>query len=458
MKFAAIYPGAIVVLSYDPLGISSAKFRVDSVDLPGVESLEIKCKATQVVETMLDSNYTDLGGSLYERNLMEPSAYPKYRSEILLPYTPIYGTEWHTLFLLDRQKGYENGFYVETREGPPPAYPYTAGSDVEGYHTSGFLTTSAKRIEVTPPVPYLESGADPTSYKHYPLLYDHTYQINDETEGITIFIDGDTLNLTEFPPVNRVGLFTTNRFLYIFHRLNDFGYEEPSYQAEFIAFQNIEAISNPSTGSWSDSNRFHFYKITSFMKASLYTQPKTHYAWGIYGNYPKGGWIFKLGNNILKNSYLGLYRTILPSTLYDIASMSTSHPYFPAGKYGVGNYKFFPEYIHNPGRIYALRSGSTINVRYYPATYTLPGAGHGNPDQVTDSYPFVYEGYLCFKYGSTTIEKESPDTEIIITDSNSVTLTVEMSNRKGNFSYISGTLVIGTSDGEYIGYTTKYEV
>lgn len=458
MKYAAIHPGAIVELSFVPLGVTSAKFRVDSVDLPGVSSLEIKCKATQMAETLFDSNYTELGGSLYEKNVMTPSNYPKYRTEIVLPYTPVYGEEWHTLFFIDREKGYENGFYVETRDGSEPSGPpYLPGADVEGYHTAGFLTTTARRIECTFPVPYLEAGVDPTTYAHYPKLYDHTYTINDSAEGITIFTDGDPLNLTEFPPVDRVGLFTSNRFLYLCHNTStNLGYQETSYQGEFIAFQNIEAISNPSTGIYSDSSRYHFYKITSFMKGALYTQAKVHELDGLV--YPKIGWLFKIGNNILKNAYLGKYRTILPSTLYDVASMADSHPYYPSGKYSVGNYRFRPDWIHGPGRIYAVRSGSTINVRYHPATYTLPGAGHGNPNDVTDSYPFVYEGYLCFKYGANTVDKESPDTEITIMDSNAVTLTVEMSDFKGNFPYISGSLVIGVADGEYVAYTTKNEV
>ncbi len=459
-KFADLAPGGVVETNYAPLGIVSAKFRIDSVDFPGVDSLLLNFKATQLAGSLFDFNYSAFGGSEWVRDPAIPGDYPEHRSEIILPYNPQTFEVPTRLFLVERENDYEVGYSVRARGGQEPTLPYTAGSDsAGGYWTADTLGSFAKLVNVSVPTDYV---VDPTLYPNYPEIFDHTYTLDSQAEGITLYTFLKHLDLTQWADLSRVELFTRNRFLFISTFFTDGSAEKAKWtheSPELIAFQNIELIANPASGPFVSTD-YHFYKITNFMRAALYTNKEVHkyQLQGGVPRVPKESWLFSINNNIIKESKCGNYRVILPRTSHNQASEADNHPFFPPSETFAVTQKnvFDPGNICGGGRIHATRSGSTVVVKYYPATYTNEiGAGKGNPDEVVDSVIFNFPGTLYFEHGSTIVEKVSPNVDYSFVDAGAVTLKVYqvLPGRAGNAVY--GELSIGTIDGVYIEYTER---
>lgn len=101
-----------------------------------------------------------------------------------------------------------------------------------------------------------------------------------------------------------------------------------------------------------------------------------------------------------------------------------------------------------PERLYAVRSGSTVNVDVFVISKESNlGIGKQSADVYTDSYPFVSEGRLHISTDGTNWEWK--DTfNFTITNASSFTLRVKHYNN-GRFS-AEKTLSVGTADGEYI--------
>jgi hypothetical protein len=458
-KFATLVPGDVVEITNEDMGIAGAKFRIDSVDFPTIDSLLLKFRATQVAEAIFDTNYAVIGGSEYAREPATPSDYPRYRSEIILPYNSRTLTIPHRLFLVERENDYENGYLVQARAGQAPDAPYDPGSDADnGYYNLGVLRSFAKLVNVCVPIDYLD---DPTTYPLYPLIFDHTYDLDDGEEGITFYTYQNHLDLTQWPDLERTELFTTNRFLFVSTLYSDGGSEKAMWTHEYselLAFQRIDPIEGPETGPYSGDD-YRFYRITGYLRAALYTQKQNHQYRDQSGTprFPCESWLFSVADNYLQESRCGNYRVILPRSMGLQADAADNHPFYPpAATFAVTQKNVFsPGNICGPGRIHAVRSGSNIDVTYYPATYTLPGAGLGNPDEVTDSETFDYLGTLYFEHGATVVSMNSPETTYNFSDAAEVTLAVYVTlpGRAGNAVY--GELVIGTDDGEYVAYTAK---
>jgi hypothetical protein len=334
-SYATLFPGATVKLSYDPLGIVESLFRIDSIDFPGVDGLDLKFKATQVAESLFDTNFEELEGSEYARNPMEPSPYPRYRSEIILPNNSVTGEIPHRLFLIERAKDSEIGYMVQARVGDPPSTPYSAGSDAaEGYYNVGFLRSFSRCVDISVPADYIY---DPATYPLYPLVFDHTDDYDEGTEGITIFTsDSHPLDLTQYPDISEAELETANRLLLVTTLFSDGGTEKATWtheSAEFISFRTIELISNPTTGIYSDPS-YSFYKIRYFKRAALNTTKETHqYQYqGLDLRWPQKVWLCSVRNNYLPESQCGTYRVILPNVPGKQASPADTHPYWPDGK------------------------------------------------------------------------------------------------------------------------------
>jgi len=459
-KFASLSPGSVIEIEFTPLGITSAKFRIDSIDYPEIDSLTIKFKATQLVEAIFDTNYSGFGGSEWLREPAIPSKYPNYRSEFVLPYNPQTKGTPTRIYLIDRAKDYEIGYQVRARAGSPPALPYLAGSDAtNGYWTADTLQSFSRLVNISVPVPYVD---DPTLYQNYPEIFDHTYTIDDQYEGITIYTYQNPLDLTLYEDLTRPELFTKNRFLFVSTLFSDGSTEKANWYhhaPEIIAFQKLEAVANPVTGPFSDPD-YKFYKITGFLRGALYTSKKSH-KYEMDGStlrHPKECWLFEINYNIIEESKDGNYRVVLPRTFNAQADEADTHPYFPSGKTFAVTQKevFDPINICGSGRIFATRSGSSITVKYYPATYSSEnGAGKGNPDLVTDSDVFDYPGSLFFSHGSTVVEKTSPDVNYSFTDAASVILTVYQIIPGKSGRAVEGTVTIGTADGNYVAYTER---
>lgn len=436
-KYASLQPGDVVEISYSDLGIASSKFRIDTVDTPSLDSLLVKFKATQVAEILFDENFSNFGGGNYTRAPLVPSAFPKRRIEFILPYNPITKAEENLCFLIEREKNYENGYLIQARTGEPPALPYLPGSDADaGYFNAGFLRGLSRFVNISVPVSYYFS---PLTYPHFPCPFNPTYTIDDENEGITFFADSP-LDLTLYPEISREELFTKNRFLFICAL-------GVPYTEEFVAFQKIEAVTPPA------GNTNFWYKITHFLRGALYTPKRTR---GTVApppvTNPNAGFLFRLGENYLESERCGSYRVILPSTINESASPANAHPFFPYPYYSFNSLS--PRNLSGGGRIEAVRVGSNIDVKFYPATDSFPGCGIGHPDEVTDSEIFGYLGTLFFQRGVTIVEKHSPEVTYSFSDPAAVILSVsiyfpETGKTRG------GNIEIGISDGIYIQYIER---
>lgn len=449
-KYASVVPGDIVILSYAPLGIMTLYVRIDTVDVPSQDTLELKFRGRQVAERLFDAYYSKVGGSDYAGEDYTPSTEAAYRAELSLPYNPLTLTVPNRLFLTERASGSDIGYYVQSRAGVAPTAPYVAGSDAAGgYASVARLTSFARFAEIYWPTAY----ALHTDYPRYPEYFDHTYDLDDQAEGITIYTV-DALDLTLFPPLLRNELFTTPRFLWLgTYTHTDATTKRAAGEAhELIAFQTITAITAPV------GRTEYFYRITNFLRAALYTTKQTH-QYHSASKYPVG-FLFTLGTNYLEESLCLSYRQLIFESFQGAGDGADTHPYFPLSKsYSlVAGGGWNSRNVWGNCRVVATRSGSNISVQVYPAQYDRVGAGLGNPGSVTDTAVFTYSGTLVFEHGVTVEEKTSPTCTYSFTDAAEVTLKVYSllahdPSKIGTY----GELVVAVADGEYVGYTTRLE-
>lgn len=458
-KYASLSPGEVIEAQYDDLGITSAKFRIDSVDFPSVDSLMLKIKSTQVAEALFDFNYAAFSGSEYSRNPAIPSAVVRYRTEFVLPYNPTYKSVPHRIFLIERAQEFENGCMVQARSGSAPSGPpYNAGADAaNGYFNVGFLRSFSK-------MSYLWQQP-----QYDPGYFDETYTIDDGADGIVIMTRAYPLDLTQWPDISRAEMFSKNRFLFV-GILDTPGSPPPTFackylKGELIAFQTLAAIANPDPINY-PSPTWQFYRIKNFLRGALYTQKQTYD--DSDSDYPPVCFLCSIADNVLPQDQCAAYRVLLPNAINKLASPADNHPYFPlltdgynasfAIKETTANYgPFAPENICGAGRIQATRTGSNIVVKYYPATYGSPGAGMGNPDEITDSAIFSYAGTLYFEHGSTLVQKISPDVDYAFISAGAVTLKVYQRLLGILNNAVYGELIIDTAEGEYVAYTERVE-
>ncbi len=112
LTYISLQVGDIVKLSYSPLGVSSADFRITAFDVPGVESNVLKIQAEQVVETLSDDSFTPPDSSA-QWTKPDYTPVPLAHTRIFeLPRNPLTGSAPSLLVLAAREKMIEDSLAI----------------------------------------------------------------------------------------------------------------------------------------------------------------------------------------------------------------------------------------------------------------------------------------------------------------------------------------------------------
>lgn len=100
-------------------------------------------------------------------------------------------------------------------------------------------------------------------------------------------------------------------------------------------------------------------------------------------------------------------------------------------------------------QIKAVRSGSSISITIHTTTKFINGAGMLAPEMLSDSYPFQLDGDLEWYTSISTTPQYTYDSTISYTQSGEHTFYIKQ--RYNGYSSSISELIIGASDGTYIG-------
>ncbi len=217
LKYADLNEGRIVNLTNTKLGLIGGSFRVVRKNYENIDSNEIIFNGVQVVESLFDDKWVDVGtgSSTWVREVVKPIPLTKTRI-MELPRT--YLTDMPTILVLAaRETEYENLFHL---------YYSSTGEDYTLAKTFGEYSMYA------------------TLKYAYPST---TYDI-DDTVGITItpFKLG-----YDIPSLSRSGLFSENRFLVINSEIMKFQTATLNGDGTITIIGIIRGVLNTSKGSHS---------------------------------------------------------------------------------------------------------------------------------------------------------------------------------------------------------------
>lgn len=192
LGFSELVPGDVIEINNSDFGITSAEFRVVSIDQSAIESNEVRFKARQVIENLFDDNFLVAGGT--EQVPPDTDLDPFTNIRIFeLPYNNITGFNPAFLILVARPNLIETGFEVLFSLSP-----------TADFVSRGILTTFSQKGTLSAAYPVNEAIDDATGILYDPVDFD-----------------------PEFSPISRANLFSEFRVAVI--------------DNEMIAFQDVQA-------------------------------------------------------------------------------------------------------------------------------------------------------------------------------------------------------------------------
>lgn len=373
LSFSTLLPGDVFSVNNSDYGMSSAEFRVMSIEQPSYEENKVKIKARQMVETLFDDNFLNVEALVFSPPDIDLEELAKVRI-FELPFNRITGEDPAVLILAAREKGIETGFTVLA----------SAASDGDFEQKGAFSTFS-------------QHG---TLVDAYPST---TKAIDDET-GIlfTPYKPNEDL----FDTLSRADLFHVMRFAII----ND----------EIIAFQSATLEGEN-------------VRLLGCIRGALGTEVASHSS-------SDEIWLVNFGQNLLQENFpRTLYFQVLPT--FGRRSLD------PPVTNSTITFEQKAKKPYSPGRVKATRSGSNIDIEIWPRTPGLTGSGTDPAENVTDQYPFEFEGDFEINDGTTSTFVST--TETSITKAGAFTLSVK--SRRNGFLSSAVTVSVGASDGDYYG-------
>lgn len=372
LRFSHLERGVKITVSHSDYGIVSMDFRIMTVDYTNIDREEISFQAVQVVETIHDDVFQDVGGSSWSPP--DKTVQNLYKVKIFeMPYNSTTGKDPAYLLLTAREKGMEVGFELLFSN---------TGAD---YVSMGTFTT------------WSQAG---TLGEDYPAT---TFNVDDD-RGIlyTPYRDDPA-----FGTISRAELFSRMRVAIVGN--------------EMMAFQAVTP-EGPSS-----------YRLKGVLRGLLNTPIENHY---------QNDQIFitNLGDNILQGvTASSFFLKLLP--------------YFSNKKLDAGSATAHSASLLNKAstpwpvaRIKAVRSGSTVDIEWWPKTQDNTGAGAQSADAYADQYPFPFQGDFQGQKNSDPVSYETVHTKQVI-EANAFSLKVRH-RVNGKLSPVV-TLTVGTSDGEY---------
>ena len=215
MKFAALNVGEVVEINNDEYEIASGEFRIIKKDISEIDKNELGSQAIQMVETLFDDSFQQVGGSTWVQPDYNPDPLV-HQAAFELPYNPITGSGRAFLMLAARVNSFETGW------------------------TLLFSNTGVDYVTMGNHGGWAQYGTLDEAYTV------NTYEIDDEIGILFTPYREDP----EFGSVARADLFNANRYCII--------------GSEVMRFQNIVPEGSNS------------FRLTGVIRGLLNTTPVTH--------------------------------------------------------------------------------------------------------------------------------------------------------------------------------------